>query len=82
MTERIRFYYGLGDLPNSEGFRFRGWLHNGDLMPCVVKRSELGMHYAADEETGRGVYGELKGWTPYMNEPSGNSGQLPHDAQP
>jgi len=76
MSEMIRFYYGLGDLPNVEGFRFRGWLPDGDLIPCVVKRSELGLHYAAHEPSGRGCYDDLKGWTPYMNEQSGNSGQL------
>ena len=81
MSALMRFYYGLDDLPNTEGFRFRGWLHNGDLMPCIVKRSDLGMHYAANEESGRGVYDELKGWTPYMNELSGNSGQLAKEKQ-
>jgi hypothetical protein len=41
-------------------------LPNGDLIPCVVKKSELGMHYAASEETGRGVYDHLRGWMPYL----------------
>lgn len=68
--ESIRFYLGLADVPNAEGFRFRGWLPNGDLIPCVVKRSENGLHYAAHEETGRGVYDELKGWTPYLEAES------------
>jgi hypothetical protein len=64
---KITFHYGLALLPNQEGYRFRGWLHNGDLIPCVVRKNALGMHYAVHEETGAGVYDSLKGWTPYID---------------
>jgi len=63
----IRFYYGLADVPNTEGYRFRGWLYNGDLIPCVVMKSDSGMHYVAEEDTKRSCYHDLKGWTPYMD---------------
>lgn len=78
MSDRvIVVHYGLANLPNTEGYRFRGMLPDGDLIPCVVKKSGMGTHYAASEETGRGVYDKLRGWMPYLNQPSGISGQLP-----
>lgn len=73
----IVFHYGLANLPNIEGYRFRGWLHNGDLIPCIVKRSGSGLHYAAHEHDGRGVYDHLKGWTPYTDEPVSETNKLP-----
>jgi hypothetical protein len=68
VSERIVVYNGLANLPNMEGFRFRGWMHNGDLMPCVVRKYANGLHYVANEETGHGCYDELRGWTPYMQQ--------------
>lgn len=63
--ESSGFHCGLADLPNQEGFRFRGWLKNGDLIPCQVAKNELGMHFAVHEETRESVYDSLKGWTAY-----------------
>jgi|GEM_PF-6353050 len=77
----IRMFHGLSALPNVEGFRFRGIEPNGDLMPCVVAKNALGMHFAVSEEDGSGVYDYLRGWMPYLNEPFGNSEQLPEEVR-
>jgi hypothetical protein len=66
MSELITFHYGLSDLPNTEGFRFRGWLHDGELIPCVVAKNAMGMHFAVTEDGRRPIYDQLKGWTAYM----------------
>jgi hypothetical protein len=65
----IKFYTGIGDIPNQEGFLFRGWMKDGDLKPCIVLRNELGTHYAAHEITRAPMYDDLRGWTPYLPEP-------------
>jgi hypothetical protein len=58
---------GLESLPNSVGFRFRGVTHNGDLLPCVVKQDEAGMHCVEDEDTGECVFTQLRGWLNYLS---------------
>lgn len=72
MRIRLQIGWPLADIPNLEGFRFRGVAENGDLIPCVVMRGDDGMHYAARESDGERIYHELRGWMQWLpyNEPA------------
>ncbi len=70
LPEPIRIQIGreFKDLPNEEGFAFRGIDHDGDLHPCIVMKDFRGCHYVAFEEDGRPCMYYLRGWLPYRNK--------------
>jgi hypothetical protein len=51
----------LADLPNTEGFKFIGIDHNGNLMECVVVKDRMGLH-SVENEYGDPCFMNLHGW--------------------
>lgn len=65
---RLQIGNALADLPNTKDFRFRGVLEDGDLIPCVVARTDSGIHFAVEETTRKPCYYYLRGWMPYQQD--------------
>lgn len=66
MNIRFQIGYPLSTLPNVHGFQFRGVEENGDLLPCIVKVDEQGLHYCVCEKTGEKVFHRLRGWMQWL----------------
>lgn len=67
MELKLQIGSPLSALPNQEGYKFRGVTESGDLYPCVVRKSERGVHYAA-LESGEPIYDHLRGWFAYRGD--------------
>ena len=50
-------------LPNRAGYRFWGVTHDGDVVPCVVKKDPIGCHSVYREDDGAPFWFQLRGWT-------------------
>ena len=56
----------MRDLPNLDGFMFRGVELNGDLIPCRVVQRPSGLHEVVCEEDESSVYHRLRGWMQWL----------------
>lgn len=60
--------YSLAFIPNNSGFRFKGVLKNGELIPCVVKMDkQTGMCHVENEVTDERCFHQIVSWCQYNN---------------
>ena len=66
MSIRIQIGRPLSDLPNLNGFQFRGVAENGDLIPCRVVQRPNGLHEIIEETDESPAFHRLRGWVQWL----------------
>lgn len=67
MTIRLQIGWQLKDLPNCNGFKFRGVLENGDLVDCKVILGDSGtFKVVTDDVHCEPIFRLLRGWMQHL----------------
>lgn len=53
----------LGQIPNTDGFKFIGIDKDGGGHDCIVRRGDSGSFYMSSDTV---MFGELIGWVPHV----------------